>query len=57
MKMDEFKEIEKKLLELSTSFILLFDKLKLKDVISQEEYDMHTRVKKEFLQRVSNNHW
>ncbi len=54
-KMDDTKEIERKLQELSTSFILLFDKLRYKDIISQEEYDTHTKVKKEFLKKIDDN--
>ncbi|WP_352417911.1 hypothetical protein [Proteiniborus sp.] len=53
--MDDTKEIERKLQELSTSFILLFDKLRYKDIISQEEYDTHTKVKKEFLKKIDDN--
>lgn len=53
--MNNVKEIEKGLFELSTSFIALFDKLKKSGVISQEEYDTHTKSKKEFLQKISNN--
>ncbi len=53
--MNDVKEIEKGLLELSTSFIVLFDKLKKSGVISQEEYDAHTKSKKEFMKKISNN--
>ncbi|WIV11423.1 hypothetical protein [Proteiniborus sp. MB09-C3] len=52
----DIKEIERKLVELSSAFIILFDNLKAKGIISQEEYDAHTMVKRDFLHRISNNH-
>lgn len=53
--MNDIKDIEKKLFELSTSFIILFDNLKKQGIISQEEYNTHTLVKKEFLDKIASN--
>lgn len=53
---NDIKEIESKLAELSSSFILLFDKIKTEGIISQEEYDSHTLLKKDFLHKISNRH-
>lgn len=52
--MNDMYETKLELYELSNSFILLFDKLKYKGAISQEEYDTHTKLKKEFIQKVGN---
>lgn len=53
---NDIKEIESKLVELSASFILLFDKIKTEGIISQEEYDSHTLFKKEFLHKLNDRH-
>jgi hypothetical protein len=47
--------IEKQLKELSLSFIDFFDKLKEVGVISQEEYDKHTAVKRKFLDTINDH--
>jgi len=46
------KDIEEKLYDLCSSFIILFDKLQAKGIISQEEYNNHTKLKKDFLDKV-----
>ena len=51
---NDIKEIESKLAKLSSSFILLFDKIKTEGIISQAEYDSHTLVKKDFLRKINN---
>jgi len=48
----DIKEIEKKLYELSASFVLLLDNLKEKGIITQEEYEAHTKVKKDFMNKL-----
>ena len=53
--MIDIKELEKRLLELSTSFIILFDNLKKEGTLSQEEYNTHTMLKKEFVRKFKNN--
>ncbi len=50
----DIKEIESRIYELCSSFIILFEELQSKGIISQEEYDTHTMVKKDFLHRVRN---
>lgn len=46
------KDIEENLSELCSSFIILFDKLKTNGIISHEEYNTHTKMKKDFLNKV-----
>ncbi|SCG82623.1 hypothetical protein DW1_1024 [Proteiniborus sp. DW1] len=49
------KDIEGKLCELCSTFINLFDKLQAKGIISQEEYNIHTMVKIDFLNKFCKN--
>ncbi|MFA5522916.1 MAG: hypothetical protein WDA24_01015 [Tissierellales bacterium] len=54
--MNSIKETEQNLADLSMLFISLFDKIKAEGIISQEEYDIHTLLKREFLHKIGSTH-
>jgi len=48
------KELERQLVILCNEFINIFDKLLMKDLITKEEYEAHTKLKKLFLRDKEN---
>jgi len=46
--------LENQLKELSYSFISFFEKLKENNIITQEEFEMHTAKKRSFLNSINN---
>lgn len=53
--MNEIKEIESKLYELSVLMIELLNNLKDNNIITQEEYNTHIKLKKEFIKSINSS--
>ncbi|WP_183108752.1 hypothetical protein [Thermohalobacter berrensis] len=53
--MNKSKELESELKELCLKMINIFSHYKEKGIIDQDEYEKHTRLKKDFIKNTSSN--